>query len=59
MTIAEAAKVIRFHLDRPRAEALLARVQRRVRPGDDADAYLRALREEMLAARLIRPEQWP
>ena len=58
MTIDEAAKRIRFHLPPERASELLARVQRRVGPDDPGEAFLRALRAEMLAERIIRPDEW-
>ena len=58
MTIADAAKRIRFHLPPAEATALLARVQRRVTPEDPGDVFLRALRDEMIAARILRPDEW-
>lgn len=58
MTIADAAKRIRFHLAPDQAAQLMTRVQRRVRPGDPGEAFLRALRDEMVAAGVIRPDEW-
>jgi hypothetical protein len=58
MTIADAAKRIRFHLPPDQATQLLARVQRRVRPQDTGEAFLRALRDEMIAAGIVRPDEW-
>lgn len=58
MTIDEAAKRIRFHLPPIEAAHLVERVQQRVQPDAPGDAFLRALRDEMVEARIIRPDEW-